>query len=322
MATDFSFSAYLRPTNDDNDGCGESRAVVAAAALGDLELSIFDARKYFTETSIDLIPCATKKISQPVPRFSMDLSVDGFSRSYRTRSYRSYATPTASSEASSNSHTGLLSNPPGAIPVSLRNPALDQKSGSRCNSPRWLLFLRECRASARNIRMKSRDAISSPVNPRRRINSVSIDDDIMSDASSDLFEIESFSTQANSTSYPAAYARPRDSLDEARPRFSTAASGGIYGCLDGPTAVAAYDTATECGYEPSEASVMWSVTTAEGTAFDHASVTNYSVSASDIEEFTRIQLRQHNELERSGGGVGGGGGKRRGGGGGLLTSCR
>ncbi|OWM73130.1 hypothetical protein CDL15_Pgr001244 [Punica granatum] len=150
MATDFSFSAYLRPTNDDNDGCGESRAVVAAAALGDLELSIFDARKYFTETSIDLIPCATKKISQPVPRFSMDLSVDGFSRSYRTRSYRSYATPTASSEASSNSHTGLLSNPPGAIPVSLRNPALDQKSGSRCNSPRWLLFLRECRASARS----------------------------------------------------------------------------------------------------------------------------------------------------------------------------
>ncbi|OWM73134.1 hypothetical protein CDL15_Pgr001248 [Punica granatum] len=451
MATDFSFSAYLRPTNDDDDGCGENRAVVAAAAPGDLELSIFDARKYFTETSIDPIPCATKKISQPVPRFSTDSSVDGFSRSYRTRLYRSCATPTASSEASWNSHTGLLSNPPGAIPVSLRNPASDRKSGSRCSSPRWLLFLRECPCSSKksvqvqktssesrspasrnncspklgeaaiskikldnstgkvtskpelfvenmqnivldahtrfsnegftfpvlnpstsssslpfnrkllihdfppktasaviaslplpltedpprdslevfqpsgtppDIRRKSRDAISFPVSPRRRINSVSVDNDIMSDASSDLFEIESFSMQSNSTSYPAVYARPRDSLDEARPRFSTAASGGIYGCLDGPTAAAVYDTTTECGYEPSEASITWSVNTAEGTAFDHASVTNYSVSASDVEEFTRIQLRQHKELERSGGGVGGGGGKRRGGGGGLLTSCR
>lgn len=446
-AAELSLSDYVRPAEDGgggDDGRDDSRS--EAAAPDDMELSIFDARKYYTETSIEPILSTATKISPSVMRFSPASSVDGFSRNYRTGSFRSYATPTASSEASWNSHTGLLTKPPGTVSVSLRDPMSDRKSRLRSDSSRWLLFRRKCPCSSKksvqveeispeprplagrnkfspkwgaaaasrikvedsmgkvslrpesfmekrqnmvpnahrrfsnggftfpllepsisssslppttkllihglppksasaataslptkltndpardsievfrpsadpsDFRRKSREVIAYPTSPRRRMDALSINDDAASDASSDLFEIESFSTQSNSTSFPATYGRPRDSLDEARPRFSSAAAaaGGIYGCLDGQSAASAYYAATECGYEPSEASVTWSVTTAEGTAFDHASVTNYSVSASDVEEFARIQLRQHRELERSNGKD-----KRRGGG--LLTSCR
>ncbi|PKI58930.1 hypothetical protein CRG98_020676 [Punica granatum] len=340
MATDFSFSAYLRPTNDDDDGCGENRAVVAAAAPGDLELSIFDARKYFTETSIDPIPCATKKISQPVPRFSTDSSVDGFSRSYRTRLYRSCATPTASSEASWNSHTGLLSNPPGAIPVSLRNPASDRKSGSRCSSPRWLLFLRECPCSSKKsvqvqkTSSESRSPASrnncSPKLGEAAISKIKLDNstgkvtskpelfvenmqNIVLDAhtrfSNEGFTFPVLNPSTSSSSLP--FNRKLLIHD-----FPPKTASAVIASLPLPLT----EDPPRDSLEPSEASITWSVNTAEGTAFDHASVTNYSVSASDVEEFTRIQLRQHKELERSGGGVGGGGGKRRGGGGGTRPT--
>ncbi|KAJ6305322.1 hypothetical protein OIU78_020789 [Salix suchowensis] len=70
---------------------------------------------------------------------------------------------------------------------------------------------------------------------------------------------------------------------------------------------------TEC-YEPSEASIDWSVTTAEG--FDRGSVTNFSVSASEADETTMMRGREYGKNS------GGGGGKKRGGNGGLLMSCR
>ncbi|KAK4794923.1 hypothetical protein SAY86_012917 [Trapa natans] len=419
---EFSLPSYVRSADDE----GRSEA----AASDDMELSIFDARKYFSiEASFEpiLSTATTTRISPSVPRFSPASSVDGFSRNHRTRSFRSYAVPTASSEASWNCHTGLLTKPPGSISAALRKPPLDRKSRfGWSGSPRWMIFRRRCPCSCKkSVQVKegspetrspesrrskfspkqgeaaaayrinkfddflmktqsitvpnvhrrfsnggftfpvlepsisssplppsarkqvihsfprpktasdiitslnlpladdpARDSIevfqpsadtsevrvAYPASPYRRADDLSINDDAASDASSDLFEIESFTTQSNSTSFPAAaYGRPRDSLDEARPRLSSAAAAvEIYGYLDGQSA---YDAATECGYEPSEVSVTWSVTTAEGTAFDHASVTNYSVSASDVEEFTRIQLRQHRELERSSGG-------------GLLTSCR
>ncbi|XP_057950297.1 protein PHYTOCHROME KINASE SUBSTRATE 4 [Malania oleifera] len=109
---------------------------------------------------------------------------------------------------------------------------------------------------------------------RPRIFSVT-EDEGGSDASSDLFEIESFSTQA--------IARPRQ------------------------------DSA-EC-YEPSEASVEWSVVTAEG--FDRGSLTNFSVSASDAED---LVVTAGSKWRKNGGGGEDGGGRRVGNG--LLTSCR
>lgn len=89
-----------------------------------------------------------------------------------------------------------------------------------------------------------------------------IDDDAASDASSDLFEIESFSVQTTSTN--AVIYRRRDSLDEAsnnRLLFSTEES--------------VTSTVTEC-YEPSEASV----TIPEGC--DRTCVGDFSVGASEF----------------------------------------
>ncbi|KAK4770103.1 hypothetical protein SAY87_030635 [Trapa incisa] len=425
---------YVKPADDGGRQ--------GAAARDDLELNIFDARKYFSiETSFEPNLSTASRITPSVPRFSPASPVDEFSMNYRTRSFRSYATPTASCEASWNNHTGLLTRPPGMMSVTLRDPTSDRKSRhGRSDSPRWMLFRRRCPCSCKKsvqvkegspetrspesrqsksrpkqgeaaeayginkfddllmktqsmtvpnaIRRFSNGGFTFPVlepsipysplppsatkllihgfprpktasvvvtslslpladdparnsievfqhsggpsevhnaypaSPHQRVDALSVNDDAASDASSDLFEIESFSTQSNSISFPAAaYSRPRDPLDEARTRLSSAAAVGIYGCLDGQSAALAYDAATECGYEPSEANVTWSVTTAEGTAFDDASFTNYSISASDVEEFARIQLHQHRELGRRNGSSSSNESRRRDSGG-LLTSCR
>ncbi|KAF5750349.1 hypothetical protein HS088_TW03G00685 [Tripterygium wilfordii] len=413
---DASFSSYLQ-TEEPNQ------------AVDDSEISIFDAQEYFNENNVN-DPKPTKKVSPingvnlkrspEVPRLSSaPSSVDGY-RNYRVRSFN--ATPTASSEASWNSQTGLLSNPPGAIAVSIRNPpSTDKKTGS---SAKWI-FRRKCpcsgkksvqveehinpsepkitiprlketctskprtdspiensalrilgaprredipsvrRISAENhfasnltkherilpsgrafndggsgftfpilshqklvlngsdtppldqdppreslevFRPKdelvsttvsgiiTRRSFTFPTSPKSRM--VPTDDDMASDASSDLFEIESFSTQT--TSYPTC--TRRDSLEDAstfnlRSRFLQ-----LHRSLDEPMTPSL--APTEC-YEPSEVSIDWSVTTAEG--FDKASVTNFSVTASEAEEMT---WRERNS---------GGGGKKKAGG---LLSCR
>ncbi|GFP82083.1 hypothetical protein PHJA_000351600 [Phtheirospermum japonicum] len=154
-----------------------------------------------------------------------------------------------------------------------------------------------------------------PGSPIARVETT--DDDLGSDASSDLFELESFSTQTSL--YP--MYRRRDSLDEA-PTFNarrfnnTSNNNNIqYGrqSLDEPPTPSV--AATEC-YAPSEVSIDWSVTTAEG--YDRASVSNFSVSASEAggAAFFRQRLKEE---------AGGDGGKRKGNGGGgglLLMSCR
>ena len=456
---DASFSSYLRPTPEQIN------------QVDDSEICIFDAQGYYFNESGSCDPKLNKRVSpvnanlervserydfSSVPRFSSASSsvVDGYGRNYRARSF--HATPTASSEASWNSQTGLLSNPPGAIAVSMRNPPRndDRKKGrgtkwllgrkcpcsgkksvqieeklseartpsrishTRVSSdlkkqiqnqipttvenpiekslatPGWLerreaipsthrvsadnkLDRREVipnshRISADNKRFPSGQShqlvvgsarpfstdttdhgFSFPVQsqtpppiklvlpsatynppledpPRRSLEvfrpaddpiptkSISdlhrrqsfavIDDDMASDASSDLFEIESFSTQT--TSY-AMCPNLRDSLDDAssfNARRLAATNGGSLYCrrsLDDPRTPSV--AATEC-YEPSEASIDWSVTTAEG--FDRGSVTNFSVSASEVDEMTMMR------------GGGGGAGKKRGGNGGLLMSCR
>lgn len=151
--------------------------------------------------------------------------------------------------------------------------------------------------------VQQRRGFGYPTSPTSRMTGT--EEDGGSDASSDLFEIESFSTQT--TSY-----RRRDSLDDE----ATTASYGRRQSVDEPVTPSV--AATEC-YEPSEASINWSVTTAEG--FDRGSVTNFSISAS---EFGDVANMRRQEAEVSGGG--GGWGKRRSGGGGngggLLLSCR
>lgn len=418
--------------------------------VDDSEISIFDAQKYFNESGssdprfsnrvspvnvINLERISEQCDLSAIPRFSSaSSSVDGHVRNYRTGSF--HATPTASSEASWNSQTGLLSNPPGAIAVSVRHLSANEKKkgsatkwllGRKCpcsgkksvqveeklseprtpsrpnykskdsrNLPRqvsdpattdhWLQrreVIPNChRISADNNRFPSilghhsllsstrrfsadgtsgfsfpilnqttptklvlnglsspnnyssppppppqlddpprdslevfrppedpvstktameihrRQSFTFPASPKSRM--TTIDDDNASDASSDLFEIESLSTQT--TSYPSSNHR-RDSLEEAR-RLGGSINGSSLYCsrsLDEQTTISV--TPTEC-YEPSEASIDWSVTTAEG--FDRASVTNFSITASEAEE-----MHRHESDKNSGG-------KKRGG----LLSCR
>lgn len=129
--TDVSFSTYLKPPPElDHHQQLKSSAAAPPVLLDDSEISIFDAQKYFNESNPNPKTRSSSSFSPPqiisihdhtnpddhtniLPRLS---SVDGYNRA---RSF--HATPTASSEASWNSQTGLLSNPPGALAVSLRN---------------------------------------------------------------------------------------------------------------------------------------------------------------------------------------------------------
>ncbi|XP_061356001.1 protein PHYTOCHROME KINASE SUBSTRATE 4-like [Gastrolobium bilobum] len=113
-------------------------------------------------------------------------------------------------------------------------------------------------------------------------------DDAASDASSDLFEIESFSTATQST-YPIMYRHgSRDSFDEASGATNNGFFFGRRSMDEGST--------TTTAYEPSEASIEWSVTTAEA----------------------------HEDYIGGGGGGGGVAAEKwkRKGGNGLLVSCR
>ncbi|KAK7396073.1 hypothetical protein VNO78_16818 [Psophocarpus tetragonolobus] len=415
---DASFSSYLKPDN---------KATITTGPLEDSnkELSIFDAHKYFNDDNnnvqkvsisrvspMERIPERVDVVSTEATRYSSaSSSVDSYAhlRNYRARSFHA-ATPTASSEASWNSQTGLLSHPPGAIPVSMQNPKnLQNPKISKSN---WLLR-RKCpctgkksvqikestQGSKSQISQQERDyehhnirnhitannwilnptpapiipapatttivaaksqrfhnanslrvvsstrvplsdgftfPVLNPNNPITKLkisNSLAeedpprdslevfrppdeaspkalnfsfpakarvVEDDAESDASSDLFEIESFSTATQAT-YPSAYRRnSRDSLDEASASAAaaaaasassstTTATGFFFGRRsmdDGSTTA----TITEC-YEPSEASIEWSVTTVE--AHDEA-----------------VLGMAEEKL------------KRKGGNGGLLVSCR
>ncbi|XP_057786724.1 protein PHYTOCHROME KINASE SUBSTRATE 4-like [Salvia miltiorrhiza] len=395
---DASFSSYLKS----NDHKSQQKIL---AAVDDTEISIFDAQKYFSENSdpkemIKKQPMPHDTLSS-VPRLSSVSSTDGYGgRNFRTRSF--HATPTASSEASWNSQTGLLQNPPGAVGVSLRNFASDGgKRRSSAAARKWSFGRKCCCTGKKSVEVKDaatsdsehgaakRDAynckskqssrscsiaseileinqqksfpspdpaprqqrisasgrafvdgfsfpvlnnagkpalkaiitkpimnpleepardsleVFQPVREAVRFNPGSpparVDDDAVSDASSDLFEIESFSTQT--TSYP--MYRRRDSLDEA-PAFNARRFQCARRSVDEPPTPSV--AGTEC-YAPSEVSIDWSVTTAEG--FDRASVSNFSVSASEIGRAAFLRERMQEE-----------GGGRKKGNGLLLMSCR
>ncbi|KAG8372276.1 hypothetical protein BUALT_Bualt12G0049500 [Buddleja alternifolia] len=425
---DISFSSYLKPKDSPQNS--QKKIENGSPPIDDTEISIFDAQKYFSETNDPKDSIKECHDLQSVPRMSSVSSVDGYGRNFRTRSF--HATPTASSEASWNSQTGLLANPPGSNGVSMRNSNFhsDRDKKRSFISRKWNFGRKCCCTGKKSVQVKEKpsdrndqnnnvaksnysytkrdhghkekapvitktspvngfspendfsrenaprqqrvsasgrafgDGFSFPVlkpsiqetkivtktiinpmedpprdsldvfqpvheqilisgpssidnpvaNARQHFNLGSpiarvtnTDDDVGSDASSDLFEIESFSTQT--TSYP--MYRRRDSLDEAPCTFNARRFNGRRSLDEPPTPSVA---ATEC-YAPSEVSVDWSVTTAEG--FDRASVSNFSVSASEIGNMALMRRRQ----EESGGGDDGGR-VRKGNGGLLMMSCR
>ncbi|KAK4282043.1 hypothetical protein QN277_013466 [Acacia crassicarpa] len=483
---DASFSSYLRP--DEAISCQRhlNIGLGGCRAHDDSELSIFDAHKYFNEaTNSDIQKVSISSNSRVSPlvnlnvehnpergniteprRHSSASSFDGYShiRNYRARSFHA-ATPTASSEASWNSQTGLLSHPPGAISVSLKNPPHptdpNRKLRDSLCKPIWL-FRRKCPCNGKksvevkenplehktqmaqtppppprlsnsqitrdSLNLKRQDldspSLKTPIdkftmnmetltatanNPEtqkipvpiihssnwvdqrpldqemfvtksqryqtagtrvpailqpqqflasarpftdgftfpvlkpqsampatelQNVNEVDedpprqslevfrppdieldsvprkpsdrsrqnfpfppspksriIEDDVASDASSDLFEIESFSTQTTSTC-PIMYRR-RDSLDEVT-TYDAKRLGTNNNCLFGRRSMdSTTPTITEC-YEPSEASIDWSVTTAEG--FERASAVNFSASASEIADDASIMHGRGGEV--------------------------
>ncbi|KAL7097552.1 hypothetical protein ACP275_10G151800 [Erythranthe tilingii] len=471
---DISFSSYLKPGKNNPN---PQKKTHENSAVDDTEISIFDAQKYFSENNEAKYTKGGAVQLQPSPDNNNNLSAatrvssvsstdGGYGRNFRTRSFN--ATPTASSEASWNSQTGLLANPPGSVGVSLGNfPNSDRKK--RSSAKKWFSGRKCCCTGMKSVQVKEAASDSSehgdssnnsgkakrdhphkaaaastrstssittdimeidhhqkmgspeddfpaaeaprqrrisatgrpfvdgfsfpilnnnnnntassgaqvinntkkgimstklvsmedpprdslevyqpipavlrppsmdiPAGSRAHFNpgspiaarvAASMDDDMESDASSDLFEIESFSTQT--TSYP--MYRRRDSLDEA-PAFNARRFGNNnnssiqYGrrSLDEPPTPSV--AATEC-YAPSEVSIDWSVTTAEG--YDRASVSNFSISASEMGSAAFLRQRlQHQAQEEvsttttAGGGGGDNGKMRKGNGGLLMMSCR
>lgn len=192
-----SFSAYCIPDHE-KDG--------VAAGDDTTEISIFEAQKYFNETITDdqkgsrnnnknaAVNVNNRAISPPLAnnviidnmeqhaRFSWASSSvhDEYSsinmarNNYRVRSFHAAATPTASSEASWNSQTGLLSHPPGTVAVSLRSPTHhhDHKksrgmvlSPSLSSSPRvrWFSFPRRCPCSGKkSVRVEEKMSSKQP----------------------------------------------------------------------------------------------------------------------------------------------------------------
>ncbi|XP_042513687.1 protein PHYTOCHROME KINASE SUBSTRATE 4-like [Macadamia integrifolia] len=143
---DISFSSYTKP--------GEPKLLAEERfrrQIDDTEISIFDAEKYFNEgrdqkekkqtstVTLNLERIPDRSALSTVSRVSSVSSVDGHGKNYRSGSF--HATPTASSEASWNSQSGLLSIPPGSsISVSMRNLPLDGKR--RRPSIKWLFGTR------------------------------------------------------------------------------------------------------------------------------------------------------------------------------------
>ncbi|XP_074320712.1 uncharacterized protein LOC141657389 [Silene latifolia] len=153
---DISFSSYLKPHNNNEIkkfvDCHDK--IQSTKAEESDQISIFDAAKYFSGLNDDnqqqQRDQCTKDVDVPPvpPRLSsVSSSVETSSNyggrnshsNYRTRSF--HATPTASSEASWNSQTGLLANPPGSAGINIIKSFSNNSNGSRgtngSSSAKW-----------------------------------------------------------------------------------------------------------------------------------------------------------------------------------------
>lgn len=153
--------SYLKPPSEMNSSD-------AQAAVEDAEISIFDAQKYFNDTSDSKARHSISPSIISTPNHDDNESTIsnniinpsrvscGSSGYNRVRSF--HATPTASSEASWNSQTGLLSHPAGGLAVSLRslpNSNSNSKNQERLKggfvsngSTKWF-FRRKCPCSGK-----------------------------------------------------------------------------------------------------------------------------------------------------------------------------
>lgn len=151
-ARDISFSSFLRSHHSETSfepppSRLPHRVVITA---DDAELSIFDAEKYFNGTAEETTPASQPPSMERIGeksdfgRPSSVSSVDGYGRNHKAAPF--HAAPTASSEASWNSQSGLLSNPPGSMAISMRHIHL--RNSKKCaNSPRRWFFRRKCPCS-------------------------------------------------------------------------------------------------------------------------------------------------------------------------------
>ncbi|XP_043693055.1 protein PHYTOCHROME KINASE SUBSTRATE 4-like [Telopea speciosissima] len=164
---DISFSSSTRP-----GGPKLPAEECFGPGIDDTEISIFDAQRYFNEgrdhkekkqastVTVNLDKITDRCDLSSVSRLSSVSSVDGYGRKHRTRSF--HATPTASSEASWNSQSGLLSIPPGSIAVSMRDLPSDGKR--RGSSTKWLTFATRCPCSGKKS-VQVEEKFSNPKNP-------------------------------------------------------------------------------------------------------------------------------------------------------------
>lgn len=189
-------------------------------------------------------------------------SADGICN-YGARSLN--ATPTyASSQASSKSQKPLITTR--SMPVNIH--LLDKNQGKRrrkstaSDGIKWL-FRQRCLCSLSSHYHRYQQPPLSDSSGMSSLpvfsNPTTTDDDVASDASSDLFEIESFST--HTTNFP-----PDESQTDM-----------IYYEQMIPSI-------EYCYYEPSEASIGWSITTSEGFHLDRPSMSTFSISDHQVQE--------------------------------------
>ncbi|KAJ8425522.1 hypothetical protein Cgig2_019249 [Carnegiea gigantea] len=303
---DASFSSYLQP--------GHLRNQKQQRRTEDCDqISIFDAAEYFKGVHDDeqkeqaTLPRVLDLSS--MGKISSVSSIDN--GNYRARSF--HATPTASSEASWSSRMRLLqANPSGSMGVGvikIPSPSTSTTTNTTMTkwgriSSKWLIPGRKCPCSGKKSvqveeriepkaprmvdlgRCSSSNGTNYPPSlystrqsspkispkvfqprscPRSRRTSYE-EDTALSDGSSDLFEIESSTTSYYNPSINNSIINRFASSSVCRHSLDEETNGG-----DEMESVAP----TEC-YPPSEVSIDWSVTTAEG--FDHSSLANFSVS--------------------------------------------
>ncbi|XP_018445409.1 protein PHYTOCHROME KINASE SUBSTRATE 4 [Raphanus sativus] len=285
---DVSFSSYLKPDNNEQK------------EQEDTEISIFEARGYFNESGSNDRSSKTTNLSGPRFSSASSAKVSSFTVGHTASSEASWNSQTGllrDNNRQKSDHDGRGSGKKGprwffrrrtcpcssskSVQVQETKPRIAEfKTGSDrtitnrivhhnhqtiSSSDPVILNIpsntvtrsidyaanREPRAHISNFSFPTLNPIKpalnridpvlhpiKPVlNPTSPKGVTTTDEEAASDASSDLFEIESFSTQH--------VARP----------WALPAADSVRSSID--------ETATEYGYEPSEASVTWSVTTAE-----------------------------------------------------------
>lgn len=174
------FSTYIKPESPKKDQVED----IPGGTIDDSDqISVFEAEDYFNEEKTKPVPkTEADETLEPVADsrvLSISSSIDIYRRKYRVNSYQ--ATPTASSEASWNSQTGLLTNPQGSVPISLRSfsthsPKRNSKESKRVKN--WFL-MRKCPCFGKKA-VQVKDTIPNPSpsssvsETRKALNSTSI----------------------------------------------------------------------------------------------------------------------------------------------------